>query len=164
MQHGYSYYHDTEYDNYNLNNKHRFNGGSRTSIISSRTSPNPPEQPCWKQRKSKLSRLKNRRNAVVVAAINSEQTAFLNTISRNGERNRGVGFVVDGAEARGDSNPTLNSATSLASDISGINDSLSVLNLGDVDINGCDISNNNENDKSHRVWEMNNQNQGHSKV
>ena len=99
-----------------------------------------------------------------MAAINSEQTAFLNTISRNGERNRGVGFVVDGVEARGDSNATLKSATSLASDISGINDSLSVLNLGDVNINGCDVNNSNENDNCHRVWEMNNQNQGHPKV
>jgi len=184
MQHGYSHYHDTQHDNHhykNNNNKNRFNSANRSSITSSRASPNTLEQPCWKQRKSKLSRLKNRRNAIVVAAVNSEHTAFLNTISRNGERNRGVGFVGGGAEGCGGDNPALTSPTSPTSDISVVNDSLSVLNLGDVGISGEGGStgnltsrqaavhydvNNTDDDKlaRHCFWDVSKRNnQGHTK-
>lgn len=181
MQHGYSHYHDTEHDYHgNNNSKHRFNSAS--SITSSRASPNTLEQPCWKQRKSKLSRLKNRRNATVVACANSKQTAFLNNISRNS--NRGVGFVDGEVEGRDDNSPALTNPASPTSDISFVNDSMSVLNLGDVGISGYggesgstgnstsrkqavayyDVNNNNEDDKlaRHHLWEMNNRNhQGH---
>lgn len=184
MQHGYSHYHDTEHDYHgNNNSKHRFNSAS--SISSSRASPNTLEQPCWKQRKSKLSRLKNRHNATVVAGVNSKQTTFFNNISRNS--NRGVGFVDGEVEGRDDNNPALTNCASPASDISYVNDSLSEFNLCDVGISGYggesgstenstsrkqavayyDINNNNkEDDKLARnhLWEMNNRNYQGPKV
>ena len=77
MQHTYAHYRNNEHAN---DNKSRLNIISRTNSI--RTSQNTPDQPSWRRQKSKLSRLKNRCNHIVV---NSKQTAFVKPISEKAE-------------------------------------------------------------------------------
>ena len=66
----------------NRNTNSRIRGVNVTSSGSGSWTAQPtPDQPCWKAKKSKLSRLKNRRNAVAFIEVNSEQNAFLESIA-----------------------------------------------------------------------------------